>query len=158
MTKFEIQNLELMARTIDVYDHSNILAGIALFIATIAGILAYRTFNTISKQLESARWNALLTFEQDLSKRRQSFRGLARDLENNTNVESVQQRFEESKEDYLNAVERLSSSILNGQFPEDEMKSSYLSYIGDVVKTFQNSYGTATPYRKTVVLYKRWTI
>jgi hypothetical protein len=128
----------------------------ALVASIIGGFVAYLTLRTIVRQLESAKWNALLSFEQDISSRRQRFQDIARELEAGTVSPSIEARYEEAKENYLNAVERLASSILNGQFPALEMKQSYREYIVSTIRQFPASYQAGTPYRKTLELNERW--
>lgn len=73
-----------------------------------------------------------------------------------TPAEEFQARFNSAKENYFNSLDRLASSILNGQFPDSEMKHDYHEAITIVVRTFKDDFATGTHYRKVVKLYNRW--
>jgi hypothetical protein len=91
-----------------------------------------------------------------MSLRRDRFHNIAREVEAEAISPSIVARFDEAKESYLNAVERLASSILNGQFPEKEMKQSYREYIVSTIREFPDSFRPGTPLRKTLALNERW--
>jgi hypothetical protein len=50
----------------------------------------------------------------------------------------------------------LASSILNGQFPELEMKQSYRDFIAATIKEFPESFRAGTSYRKILGLHESW--
>ena len=128
MTDFETQSLQIARDTLTVF-WVVCVAACALVASIVAGLVAFFTLRAIVRQLDSAKWNALLAFERDISARRDRFQEIARELDAEGTSPSLVARFAEAKENYLNAVERLASSILNGQFPELEMKQSYREYI-----------------------------
>lgn len=64
--------------------------------------------------------------------------------------------YEEAKESYLNAVERLASSILKGQFPEDEMKTSYREFINNTVREYEDKFRVGTHFPRIVKLHEKW--
>lgn len=156
MNDFETQSLEIARDTLAVYKLGAFISGGALFASIVGGAVAYLTLRTIVGQLQSAKWNALLSFEQDISSRRERFHNIAHELETGSVSPSVLARFGEAKENYLNAVERLASSILNGQFPEVEMKQSYREYITSTIREFPDSFRAGTIYRKTLILNDKW--
>jgi hypothetical protein len=156
MTDYEVQALEVARGTLFVYQLGAGIAVGALLASIIGGVVAFFTLRTIVRQLENAKWNALLAFEQDMSLRRDRFHSIAREAEMETISPSIGARFDEAKESYLNAVERLASSILNGQFPEKEMKQSYREYIVSTIREFPDSFRPGTPLRKTLALNERW--
>ena len=156
MTDFETQTLQVARDTLTVFRWGVFIAACALLASVVAGVVAYFTFRAIVRQLESAKWNALLAFEQDISARRDRFHEIARELDDGGISPSLQARFAEAKENYLNAVERLASSILNGQFPELEMKQSYREYIVSTIREFPDSFHAGTIYRKTLQLNEKW--
>ncbi|HJT00120.1 MAG TPA: hypothetical protein VJ756_13595 [Terriglobales bacterium] len=157
MTEFERRSVEIAADSLAVSQWSAIIAASALLASIVAGILAFITVRTIIGQLESAKWNALLSFEQDMSLRRERFQEIARELpESGTVSPTIKARLKEAQENYLNAVERLSSSILNGQFPELEMKQSYREFIALTIRDFPDAFKAGTALRKTLKLHERW--
>jgi len=157
VTEFETQSLVVAKETLTVYQIGAGIACAALLASIVAAVVAYRTFQAIVSQLESAKWNMLLSFEKDIASRRDRFQSLARELETAPVSASLPARMKEAIESYLNAVERLSSSILNGQFPELEMKQSYRDYIASTIKQHPEHFQPGTAYRKTLQLHEKWS-
>lgn len=128
---------------------SDIIAALTLLVLLYAGYIA-------KNHVKSARWGALLSLEQDMSTRRKHLNDVARALAGGGNTSQWQEIYDEAKESYLNAVERLSSMILNGEFPRDEMKQDYKEVITNVVRTMSTDFQSGTLYRKTLKLYNKW--
>jgi hypothetical protein len=149
MSDFEKASLALAQQQYHLGVWSTVISGLALLAAVFGAIVIYG-------QLKSARWMALLTLEQDMAARRDKFLNIKDRLKSFPNDKSIETDYEVLKESYLNAVERLSSSILNGNFPEKEMKQDYREYIADVMRTCKSDFHAATPYRKTQKLYNKW--
>jgi hypothetical protein len=126
-----------------------IIAFLALCAATYAGYLLYN-------QLKIARWTALLALEQDMAARRRHLTDTARAVSLPNPPDNIEQIYRAEKESYLNSVDRLASSILNGNFPELEMKQDYRDLIGQTVREFPDEFQAATRYRKTLTLYEKW--
>ena len=156
MTEFETKSLAIATKTMNVFFVGNFITIAAVIVAAVGGIFAYMTLQTIIKQLESAKWNSLLSFEADLSARRDRFHDIARELEQSTPSTSIIPLYNEAKENYLNAIERLASSMLNGQFPELEMKQSYRTYMDNTIREFPDAFKAGTAYRKTLKLHEKW--
>ena len=141
MTDYETRSLEIAQNTFFVY--------------LGADVIAFSTLRKIEQQLENAKWNVLLPFEQDMNTRRQYFSDMAQKLI--TNPETYEARYQEAKENYLNSVERLASAILNGQFPEVEMKISYREYIISTIREYPDKFGAGTRYPRILKLYEKWS-
>lgn len=149
MSEFEIASLALAEKQYSLGVTSTIISAIAVLAAIWGAYIIYG-------QLKSARWMSLLTLEQDLASRRDKFVAIKDRLDKFPNDQSVIQEYGVLKESYLNSVDRLASSILNGNFPKKEMKQDYRDYISDVIRVLPNDYHTGTRYPKTVKLYQRW--
>jgi hypothetical protein len=154
MTDYEIQSLQIAKDTFYVYLAADVIAFCALIAAIWGGKIAFATLRKIEEQLESAKWNSLLPFEQDMNARRQRFSDIAHKLI--AEPEKYEASYQEAKERYLNAVERLASAILNGQFPEAEMKVSYREYIAATIREYPDKFGAGTHYPRILKLYEKW--
>ena len=149
MSPFEMQTLEIARGALIASWVADTLATVALIISSIGGWLVYR-------QLSSARWNSLLTLEQDMQKRRDEFRAFA---EQSTNPPVDREIiFNSIQEGYFNALDRLASSILNGQFPRKVIKQDYQEYILCAVRQFPEELGVGTKYRNVRKLYEKWQV
>lgn len=62
MTDYESQSLQIATNTLDVYSLGNNIAIFALIVITGGGLVAFFTLRKISQQLDSAKWNSLLSF------------------------------------------------------------------------------------------------
>ena len=156
MTDYETQSLMVAKATLSIYWWADVIAGCALAAAIGGGLVAYRTLKAIIAQLEIARWNSLLSFEQDMASRRTKFHEIAAQMQTDAPTELLKAMHLEAKESYFNALDRLASSILNGQFPDREMKQDYHEALTEVVRAFAEDFSTGTRYRKVVKLYHRW--
>lgn len=124
-------------------------AVVALLVSIGAGLLLW-------EQLKSARWLALLSFEQSMHDRAQAFTTIAQQLAGGSAPAGTQAIYDAAKEAYFNSVDRLASSILNGQFPEKEMRQDYRDYIQNIVRAHPSDFNTGTSYRKVVRLHQKW--
>jgi len=154
MTDYETQSLQIATDTYHVYWWADVIAVGALVAAIVGGFFAFLTLSKIAQQLESAKWNALLSFEQDMNARRQRFSDITQKVI--FSPEEYQTSYEEAKESYLNAIERLASCILKGQFPEAEMKTSYRGYIASTIKEFEDRFRAGTDYPRILELHQKW--
>jgi hypothetical protein len=155
MTDYETQSLQIATDTYHVYFWGDIIAATTLLAAICGGFVAFFTLRKIAQQLESAKWNALLSFEQDMSTRRHRLSDIAQKVISEPIKHEAS--YEEAKENYLNAVERLASAILNGQFPEIEMKTSYREYITVTIREYSDKFGAGTHYPRIVKLHDKWS-
>jgi len=155
VSDYEAQSLQIATDTYHVYFWGDVIAVGTLAAAIVGGFFVFFTLRKIAQQLESAKWNALLLFEQDMNTRRQRLVDITQKVipESKEKHELIN---EEAKENYLNAVERLASSILNGQFPESEMKTSYRECIADTIGGYKDQFGAGTHYPRILKLYEKW--
>ena len=149
MTPYESQSLAAARDSVHAYWTGDAIAGVALFVAIVGGVIAYRNIKAVI-------WNSLLSFEQDMASRREKFAEIAVRMSAGENVELLQVMFEESKESYFNSLDRLASSILNGHFSDREMRQDYREVISNVVRQYPTDFATGTRYRKVVKLFNRW--
>lgn len=63
---------------------------------------------------------------------------------------------ETAKENYFNSIDRFASLVLNGQFPQHELKQDYQDLIKDTIRTFLADFNAGTRYRKVVKLHEKW--
>lgn len=159
MTVYEAQTLAaLNSQALATWVASGV-AAVALVVAVIGGIFAFRNLKLIADQLKIARLDALLSFEQDMAVRRGKFQEIAHLLaepHDDESTDMLQKQYDEARESYFNALDRLASSILNGHFDDTEMRQDYREAIAGVVRAFQADFATGTHYRKVVKLYERW--
>lgn len=162
MTEYETQSLQIATDTYHVYLAADFIAAGALLAAMWGGWTALKTLKAIyqqlensNQQLENAKWNALFSFEKDMAERRQRFADIKKQVIPES-AEKHQASIEEAKESYLNAVERLASSILKGQFPELEMKTSYREFIASTIRTYEDKFRAGTHYPRILELNEKW--
>lgn len=149
MSEFETQSLEVARGALAASWTTVGIAIAALFASVVAGVVIY-------KQLTSQRWMSLLSFEQDMQARRREVIDLAHQLSGPASTPMLKQIYDAGLEGYLNSVDRLASSILNGQFPAKEMKQDYREAIARVIRDYPDKYLAGTSYRKTVKLHDMW--
>lgn len=149
MSQYETLNLAIAQKQYCITVIYTLITAMGVLVAGGAGYFVFG-------QLRSARWMTLLTLEQDMAGRRDKFLDIQRRLRSGDNSQNLADEFKVQKESYLNSVERLASSVLNGNFPQKEIKQDYRDYIAGVVKAFPEDFQAATSYRKTLKLYNRW--
>ena len=149
MTPYENQSLAAARDSVHAYWTGDAIAGLALFVTIVGGVIAYRNIKAVI-------WNSLLSFEQDMASRREKFAEIAIRMGAGEDTALLKLMFNESKESYFNSLDRLASSILNGHFSAREMRQDYRDVISDVVRQFPSDFDTGTRYRKVVKLYNRW--
>lgn len=149
MTAFETASLALAEKQYWLDLIYTVISGAALIAAIWGGYVIYG-------QLRSARWMSLITLEQDMANRRDKFLNIKDRLANETDTTAIAADYGVQKENYLNSLERLASSVLNGNFPEKEMKQDYREYITGVVREFPDEFMAGTSYRKILKLYEKW--
>jgi len=150
MSEYELQSLEVAKHSLWAYWSADFIALGALIAAIVGGFIAYRNVRVIIL-------NSLLLLEQDMANRRREFTKILNQLNDKSiSTQELQSQFDEAKESYFNSLDRLASSILNGHFPDLEMKQDYKEMITELLRTFPDDFTTATRFRKIVKLYNRW--
>jgi len=87
-----------------------------------------------------------------MASRGDKVRELATQLDN----PHVKGKYDAAKESYFNSIDRLASLILNGQFPQHELKQDYHDMIKETIRAFPADFTTGTRYRKIVKLHDKW--
>lgn len=155
MSPYEMQSIEIASRSLTTSIVADILTGFAIAIAIVGGIVAYKTLQAILAQIKAAQWSTLLSLEQDMASRRDKFNDFAKRLAD-PSVTLDKAAFEAAKESYLNSLDRLASMILNGQFPEKELKQDYRDLFKEIIRTFPADFSAGTHYRKVLKLHDKW--
>ena len=156
MTPYEAQSLEVAKSALTTSIWADVIAGFALSTIIVGGIIGYLTLKAILGQLKTAQWSTLLSLEEEMANREIRFKELADQVNNNTlPVPSIQQ-FNAARESYFNAIDRFASLVLNGQFPEKELKQDYQDLIKETIRKFPDDFNTGTHFRKVVRLYNKW--
>src|SRR5438876_5631428 len=114
MTDYESQTLAIAKQTLSAYIAADVVAAVALLAAIVGGVVAYRTMRALLEQLKIARWNSLLSFEQDMATRRTKFAEIGAQMIEGAPTKMLRSVYDEARESYFNSLDRLASSILNG--------------------------------------------
>lgn len=149
MTPFEAQSIDIARSALAASIVADVIAGVAVLAVIAGSLFAYFTLRTILAQLQAGQWSTLLSLEQDMAARRDRFLELAKQ-------KPSQEEFDAARENYFNSIDRLASLILNGQFPQRELKQDYQDLIKDTIRNFKDDFGAGTHYRKIVKLYDKW--
>jgi hypothetical protein len=154
MSPYETQSIEIARSALTTSIAADVLAGLALVVAVVGGIFAYLTLRTILTQLKAAQWSTLLSLEEDMADRMRRFLDLAKQM--TTSSPPQQQEYDTAKEIYFNSIDRFASLVLNGQFPQNELKQDYQDVIKETIRAYPADFGTGTRYRKIVKLHNKW--
>lgn len=65
-------------------------------------------------------------------------------------------KFDEAKQMYLNALDRLCFCLNRGVLSEEELRSEYRDVINRAVVDFADDFKTATPYRNVKKVFEKW--
>lgn len=156
MTEFEAKSLaiatdQLAIATGQLYSYivADAIALAALIAAIVAGWFAYKNAKIMTG-------NMLLFLEQDMAVRRRVFHDIETERKAGASTEHLAARFDEAKESYFNALERLASFVRRGYFPKDEMRRDYHESIRGVVRAFPDDFRAGTPYRNILKLHEGW--
>jgi hypothetical protein len=155
MTPYEAQSIEVARSTLTTYIVADIISGIALLAIITGGVVAYLTLKALLTQLRAAQWSALLSLEQDIASRMERFIDLAKQMDTSSSP-LQKEALDAAKERYFNSIDRFASLVLNGQFPQSELKQDYQDLIKNIICTYPADFDTNTHYRKVVKLHKKW--
>jgi hypothetical protein len=132
------------------YVAADFIALLALGAAILGGAYAH-------KNIKVLRLSALLSVEQDLTRRRGSFQNIAISLAaTDTSSDLQRAQFEEAKESYFNGLDRLAWAVLAGYFPDANMKQDYHEQLTAVIRGYPNDFNAGTHFRNIVKLHNRW--
>ena len=154
MSPYEAQSIEVAKSALTASIVADVIAGIALLAVIAGGIVAYLTLKAILTQLKAAQWSTLLSLEQDMASRMEKFIDLAKQI--NTPSPPQKEVFEAAKEIYFNSIDRFASLVLNGQFPQNELKQDYQDLIKETIRAYPDDFKPGTRYRKIIKLHDKW--
>lgn len=109
-----------------------------------------------------SRLNALLGMEDSIVQRRRelSEAGIAlvelKRGEDESEWQPAELRFDEAKQMYLNALDRLCFCLLRKVLDEDELRPEYREVVRAAVKDFEADFGAGTDYRNIKKVHERW--
>jgi hypothetical protein len=125
----------------------------ALVAAVVGGFIGYRS-------IKAAQWSTLLTLEHEMVSRQNKYDELDRHMKslspNDPDLKLLPFQLAAAKESYFNALDRLASMVLNGQFSQEELKQDYRDVIKETIRKYSTDFGPGTPYRKVMKLYDKW--
>lgn len=148
MSAYEIASLAVARSQLWSYIGADSIAALALIAAIVGGVFAHRNIKIL-------RLSALLSVEQDLTRRRARFQEIALTAEDDpTDLQKAQ--FAEAKESYFNGLDRLAWAVLTGYFKDANMKQDYHEQLTAVIRAYPTDFNQATPYRNIVKLHVQW--
>jgi len=69
----------------------------------------------------------------------------------------AQLRYDERKEQYLNAADRLCACIVRGEVDENQYRQDYRPWIGEIVKQHADKLGPDTRHRNIMKIHNAWS-
>lgn len=78
------------------------------------------------------------------------------DSPSETRLSTLQGSFEDYREDWYNAADRLAYCILNGYIDNDRMHAEYRNYFRDIIRNDAASFAEGTEWRNVVDLNNKW--
>jgi hypothetical protein len=150
---------------------SIVFNALTVTIAALAAIFGLIQLRRLVEQVKAAvdantlsRLDALLQMEQHLAESRSqlskagikmsTFSG-KEDI-SDTEYRPVKLEYDEAKQSYLNALDRLCYCIDRGLLDESEMRPEYRDYVTSIVREFKSEFDTGTVYRNIVKVYEKW--
>jgi hypothetical protein len=155
MTPYEAQSIEVARSALAASIFADVIAGIAVLAVIAGSIFAYLTLRAILQQLKGAQWSTLLSLEQDMAGRGDKFHELYKKIKASPTL-APDEECNAAKESYFNAIDRFASLVLNGQFPQSELKQDYQELIKETIRGFPADFAAGTSYRKIVKLHDKW--
>lgn len=110
-----------------------------------------------------SRLNALLGMEDSIVQRRRELSEAGIRLSQlpqataDADWRAAELRFNEAKQMYLNALDRLCFCLLKKVLDEDELRPEYREIVRLAVNDFESEFGTGTDYRNIKKVYDRWS-
>ncbi|OYQ37851.1 hypothetical protein CHU92_07355 [Flavobacterium cyanobacteriorum] len=125
------------------------------------------------KNLEESQRNStlmtVLELESELNKRKEYFDqcsfevrqynidiNLRGENPNSDSLELLQDKIKVSRENYLNALDRLSYCILHKYLLDRDWKTEYRDVIFEVVDNFSECFGVSSRFRSIKKIYEKW--
>ncbi|WP_412521892.1 hypothetical protein [Shewanella algae] len=147
--------------TVIIYSASAIIALLMLGAAISQISKLTSQVSAAVKSNSISELNALLSLEQQITERRirLSQSGIAvkecKDKESEQ-FDSLVLQFNESKQMYLNGLDRLCFCVLKGLLQDDDMRLEYRDIIKSAITDFPEDFSTGTAYRNINKVYDRW--
>lgn len=155
MSPFEVQSVDIARSALAASIFADIIAGVAVLAVIAGSVVAYFTLRAILAQLKAGQWSTLVSLEQDMAGRGDKFHELYKKMKASPSL-APDEECNAAKESYFNSIDRFASLVLNGQFPQSELKQDYQELIKDTIRAFQADFGVGTRYRKIVKLHDKW--
>jgi hypothetical protein len=156
MTPFETQSIDIARSALAASIVADVIAGIAVLAVIAGSIFAYMTLRAILEQLKAGQWSTLLSLEQDMASRGEKFHELSKKMKASPTL-VPDEEFNAAKENYFNSIDRFASLVLNGQFPQKELKQDYHDLIKETIRTFKDDFGAGTHFRRIIKLHDKWS-
>lgn len=138
--------------------------------------VAYYQIKHVKEQLQRLAENqknsilmTVLELESELNKRKENFDKVNFELrEYNCQVEQSGEKVSEAlleiyndkiglaKENYLNALDRLSYCIIHNYLSDRDWRTEYRDTIFDVVDAYKENFGLSSRFRNTIKLHNKW--
>lgn len=155
---------------------SAISSAVSAFISILILWVAWYQIKQVKVQLksvvESQKNSTLMTvleLESEMNKRKENFdecnfelRQYGIDINsnnrelNNDYIELFQDRIKVARENYLNALDRLSYCIIHNYLSDRDWKTEYRDILFDAVGNFSECYGVSSRFWNTKKLYEKW--
>ena len=143
-------------------------AGSALIALVMLGIGLFQMRGLVQQVKQAveankiSRLNALLGMEDSIVQRRRELgeAGIAlvelKKTADEAEWKPAELRFDEAKQMYLNALDRLCFCLLNKVLDEEELRPEYREVVRVAVKDFEPEFGAGTDYRNIKKVHERW--
>ncbi|MBD3581559.1 hypothetical protein [Flavobacterium selenitireducens] len=155
---------------------SSISAGVSALMSICILWVAWYQIKQVKVQLRSlaegqknSTLMTVLELESEMNKRKENldqsnfdFRQYGIDVNSNgrelddSSIELFRDRINVSRENYLNALDRLSYCIIHNYLSDRDWKTEYRDIIFDAVDNFSECYGVSSRFRNTIKLYDKW--
>lgn len=137
---------------------------VGMFVAFIQLGKIRKTLDLAVKKQKLNALQVVLEIETQMNARKVEFDRAARQLReaepkgdaSAPNIEVLADWFNSMKENYFNALDRLAFCILNGYLNERDWRAEYRSLFQDTVRTYEQDFLEASPYRSVKKLNQKW--
>lgn len=145
-----------------------IIYSISALIAFIMLGVAISQLSKLTTQIEQAvksnsisQLSALLALEQQIAERRRHLSEAGIEVaegasKNESEFKALQLRFDEAKQMYLNALDRLCFCVRKDLLNSEDMRLEYRDIINRAVNDFKDDFAINTPYRNIKNIYESW--
>lgn len=150
--------------TVWIYSISAVVALLMLGVAIFQLTRLTSQVNQAVKSNAISQLNALLALEGQIVERRKNLGEVGIELAelsgnddvSESKVTALKLRFDEAKQMYLNALDRLCFCVKKELLNSDDMRLEYRDIINRAVSDFKEDFGLDTPYRNIKKIYEIW--